>query len=314
VPRWIASVVEQALAKEPSGRPPSVAAFAAGLKAGAETTRTLLRRSIELCADNYLPFCRRCLTATAPSLAFAAMSLATALLASHGLVSTTVDRFVLTGSTILTAMVSTLLWAPVSGATVPMVAEILAPRGLNTRLSSADFRKLAWRTLPSTLAMLGAVLLVGIFTIAPVAFLSLVLKLTPRAQALFDVLITAPLTSLLAAGVLASLAVYPAVVSAEGAGGLIPLRRSMTLVRPMRWAAFGVSVLYGFLNQVVPALFELVASWDLPASAQLSPVSMPMRWAVIGVALTNVVLMPFTVVPTAMLYLRAREVEGKPFT
>jgi hypothetical protein len=71
-------------------------------------------------------------------------------------------------------------------------------------------------------------------------------------------------------------------------------------------AAFGVQLFYSALSQALPQLGVLVLR---AATMTLLPVEAE-RTSFLLLWVTSAVLMPFMLVPLALLYLRAREAEG----
>jgi serine/threonine protein kinase len=304
VPHRIARVIEAALAKEPDARPPSATAFAAALHAGTETTGTLLRRSIAFCIEHYALLSRRCAVGTVPPVALSVIVVASGLLPRVGAADAGVVTFVGRGVNIAAGVFAALSWASLGGLVVPVVANLVAPRGLRSPLPSVE----TWRTLrgalPSALAVLGVALLATVVTALPLNLLANAYGLG-RYGTLLSMLVSIVADS----AATAPFTVYPAAVAVEGARGLAPLWRSARLMRPVWRAAFGVQLFYSLLAQLLPALVPLVlkevaSGLVLPADTERA------AWLVTW--LTAAALMPFFVVPAAMLYLRARDAEGQP--
>jgi serine/threonine protein kinase len=302
VTQRIASVVEAALAKDPAGRPPSAAAFAAALHAGAETTGKLLRRSIALGADHFVLFSHRCAILTLPPVVFAAIGVVGALLARDGTFAAGADAAAF--------LVTVLLYSPVSGLLVPLVADLVASRD---SLRAPPPVSEAWRTLRGSLAstLVTLALMAGAATFVGVLVRSIAYRLGFHRDIGPIIL---PLYATAYSAAVAPFAGCAAVVAVERMSGLSPLRRSNALLRPMRRAAFGVLLFYTLLGQALPELLLLVlkdvVAWSPPGTAS-APWVFPTRCLLLS--LFNAALMPFLVIPPAVLYLRAREAEGNPF-
>jgi len=303
VPRRIASVVEAALAKDPAARPPSAAAFAAALHAGTETTGRLLRRSIALAVDHYALLARRSAVATIPPMALAAIGVGSALLGRAGVVSASVD-LVVGDVTFVAALLSVLLlYMPVGGLLVPLVADLMAS-GASTRSPPprAEVWRTLWASLPSGLVLMVIGMVASAVLAAPIAVLAHLHGLSKQAA-----LLCLPFTTAASSAASAPFTVYAAVVVIERASGLAPMRRSATLLRSMWRAAFGVQLFYAVLGQALPQLGVLVLR---AAATSLLPVEAE-RTSFLLLWVTSAALMPFILVPFALLYLRAREAEGK---
>ena len=308
VPRKIARVVEAALAKDPAARPPTAAAFAAALHAQTETTGTLLRRSIALCADHYARLSRHCAPLTVWPLALAAVGVVCARLAHHGVLSAQANHWILIGTASAAYVVMMLLYAPVGGLLAPVVADLLANQGsVRPPPSAAELGRALRDSLVSTFITTVVMVLVGVVAVLPVAVLA------TRFAKEIAVLILAPTFTVLYSAIVAPFAVCAQVVAVERRGGFRPLVRSMKLLGAMWRPAFGVLLFYTFVGQIVPEVVVLAAR-ELALRASPAAASafdeMQSRWLVLY--LFNAVFMPFLLAPQAMLYLRAREAEGTP--
>jgi hypothetical protein len=227
-------------------------------------------------------------------------------MARGGLVSTGLDDALRAASWASFAL-SAFLYAPIGGLLVPVVADLLAAR---TPAPPARLRAIGsalGRSFPSSLVMLSVMVVVGALVILPAEFL-----VALGGQKRDVTLLIVPLYGVLASAALAPFAVVPACVVVEGGSGLAPLRRSAALVRPMLRPAFGVVLFYTLLTQALPELALLVlralaAKWAPGTAAALE--TLRVRWLLLWIA--NAALLPFVLVPPAMLYLRAREAEGE---
>jgi serine/threonine-protein kinase len=149
VSRRITSVIEAALAKKPEGRPPSVAAFAASLHAGSETTLSLLRRSVALTFNHYGVLSLCCAALTLPYLVFWVSVLTTYLLARLGTVSAETPLFILLGGSAAVTPWGLFVSTGVAGRLVPPVADLLASRTVARRPTLAEVVTTSLGSLPS---------------------------------------------------------------------------------------------------------------------------------------------------------------------
>jgi len=323
-PLRIKSVIEAALAKKPDDRPPSVAAFAASLHAGSETTASLLRRSVALTFNHFGVLSLCCAALTVPRLVLWVVVLATYLLARLGAVSAQTPVFVALGGKVATIPWDIFVTAAVAGLLIPPVAELLASRTVGRRPTLADVVRTGLGALPSALVVnfvsIAMIITAWIFAFVSASLQPTVGTLTSLAMALIGLAVGA--FGLAVAFLLAFSSLVGPVVAVERARGLAPLRRSFRLVRAVWRAAFGVQLFYGLLTWGLesilvraldggaaaappgptPSNFLAAAFWAENPKLLETTLSIP-----IGVLLT-----PFTLVPFALLYIRAREAEGKP--
>jgi hypothetical protein len=303
LPRGVSAAVDAALARDPAARPPSVAAFVAALHAGRETTARLIRRSLALCVDHFWLFSRRCAAVTVPSIVAFAVAVAVSALARAGRADPRAGLLAMRCASFVTIL-SVLAQPPVVGALVIPVADLSAGRAPRPAPTAGERWRAVARALPSSLVT-GLLVAAGVW-----------------GGGLFvDSLIAATKWSALGAArdsvriALASALIVPFLfcgeaVAVEGAGGLAPLRRSVALVRSMVGPALGITVYYSVLRNLLAQLGVVLLRIALPREAA----------AVDGVLVKDLLdetlaalFVPLLEVPSALLYLRAREAEGRPF-
>jgi len=158
------------------------------------------------------------------------------------------------------------------------------------------------------------------------AFVSSSLHFDPVTVAILTGLVVAP-CEIAALFLIAFSSLVGPVVAVERARGLAPLWRSFTLVRPVWRAALGVQLFYGLLTQGLGWLLVRAVEGGAAAAppgptphGSLTPYGFFAAWAENTKFLETVLLevpiwflvTPFSLVPFALLYIRAREAEGKP--
>jgi len=303
VPRRIARVVEGALARDPAARPPSAAAFAAALHAGRETTGRLLRRSIALVADHYLLLLRRCAVGTVPPVAVAVVGLVAELLTRAGLLTAGVAAIIGTCAIAGALVLGLPLLALVGGIIVPLVDDLAASRAPGPPPPHREMWRVMRACIPSTIVMTSLIAVVTAVVKSPFLIASQF-----GAPDLSDSVIATAFVVPAVSSASASFAVFAPVVAMERATGLAPLRRSAALLRPMWRAAFGVQLLYGLVTLALPPLVLLALGSVASAlsASEASHVRFVLAWISSGL------LVPFVVVPPGLLYLRARQAEGRP--
>jgi serine/threonine protein kinase len=336
VPRRITSVIEAALAKKPDDRPPSVAAFAASLHVGRETTVSLLRRSVALAFNHFGALSLHCAVLTVPRFTLWVMILTTYLLARLGTVSPQTPLVIALGGGPAINTWIMFVSAAVAGLLVPPVADLLASRTTGRRPTLAAVVRTALGSLPSTLV--SAFVLIGssVVTLVAVffaAYLSAGLQddagrpmLAPPAVGILTGLAAVPF-AIVDLFVLTFSSLVGPVVAVERARGLAPLWRSFTLVRPVWRPALGVLLFYALLTQGLDWILLRVLEGGATAAppgqmpydfltpsgflAAMAENSKLLEWTLLGLPIA-ILLTPFSFVPFALLYIRAREAEGKP--
>ncbi|MGD0529826.1 MAG: protein kinase, partial [Polyangiaceae bacterium] len=325
VSRRLTSVIEAALAKKPGERPPSVAAFAASLHVGRETTVSLLRRSFALTFNHYGVLSLCCAALSLPRIVLWVTMLTMCLLARLGAVGAQTPDFVALGGAAAIGPWVAFVSMAAAGLLVAPAADLLASRAVGGRPTLGDVMRASLGSLPSNLVL--ALVLGGVlFTAVIAAVISASLGSSPLAVGIATGLAGAPF-AIAALFFLAFSSLVGPVAAVEGARGLAPLWRSFRLVRPVWRAALGAQLFYALLTQGLDwILTRALESGGAAAPAgptpphPLTPSSFVAAIAenmklvettLLGMPIV-VLLTPFTLVPFALLYIRAREAEGKP--
>jgi hypothetical protein len=246
---------------------------------------------------------------TVPPVVLAAFGLACALVVGRGAMSKSVGSTLSSGAAVGALVVGLCVSMPVGGLLVPLVASLVVSRAASRAPPPAPplavFATALWRSLPSTLATFAPMMVSALVVGVP-----LTLLLRKYGVERYAGLTTSLFMLVALSAVMAPFAVYGAVVAMERVGGLRPLRRSVTLLRPMWRAAFGVQLFYGLLTQALPEVALLVLQ-DVTGSLGSGASARFEVWKVL-LELSTGLLAPFVLVPLALLYLRAREAEGDP--
>jgi hypothetical protein len=250
---------------------------------------------------------RRCLILTLPPVFLAVLGLACALLMRRGAVSTSVGSVLISVAGVAALVVALCVAMPVGGLLVPLVADLVITRGAphppSTAPPVAEVARALWRSLPSTLATFVPMMMAAVVVGIPLTLLTRRVGVERYGGMMASLLILVAMSA-----AMAPFAVYGIVAAMERVGGLKPLRRSATLLRPMWRAAFGVQLFYGVLTQALPAVLLLVLQ-DVTRSLPSGTSTTFEVWKLL-LELSTGLLAPFVLVPLALLYLRAREAEG----
>ncbi|HEY2510900.1 MAG TPA: serine/threonine-protein kinase [Polyangiaceae bacterium] len=311
IPSGVARVIEASLAKDPSARPASAAAFAAGLHTGAETASGLLRRSIALTSAHYGQFFRACLPLGLPLVGAGLVGVTAHLLARAGVISERASAVIDDGSLALVIGGLAFWWMPLATIIIPMVQGALAGRVPRPpSISFIEAWRGFWRGFPSLVAFLVimAVDLVVAAVIARLVGRAFHVEPTPRHLQLIYLPLSLSLLVVLTTVSMVPIGVFPTVCMIERVGWFRPIVRSFRLMAPIWRAAVGVQLFFTLVTTILPILFTLALS-AIRASAELDPFARE-RSLVIG--LLGLFLTPFMITPGALLYVRAREAEGNP--
>jgi serine/threonine protein kinase len=275
-PKKIAALIMTALAKDPAARPQSAAAFACALRARAEGTGTLLRRTFALYSEHFPTFLRISAISYLPLIALTLLQFGNDLLMRAGVIMSDAPRAVSITLGVLIFLVSLPCGFIVSGVIVPTIIQlIVAP--LRPIQSRAAFAMLRRRLRPFiTTSLLWTLLFFGGFILCFVpGFVVAVLY-----------------------------ALYAPVVIVENLRNWAALRRSQSLVRRAPLTAILIVLVQFAIPVAVSAIFgstRLIEENPDFGARLLSRLTI----------LSNVLTMPLIVITAVLLYLKTRQAGGE---
>jgi serine/threonine protein kinase len=277
-PKKIAALIMSALAKDPAARPKSAAAFASSLRARAEGTGTLWRRTFALYSEHFPTFLRISAISFMPAFVMKLLMFSNALLTNTGVMPSGPGRAVSVTLYWLSLLISMLCGVIVSGMIVPIIIQLIVTplRPINVRAAFAVLRR---RLRPFvTTALLVTLLFFG----------GLLLCLVP--------------------GFVVSVlyALYPPVVIFERLKNWAALRRSQTLVR----RAPGTAILTVLVQYALPASVGAIVSGFFSILIKNSP-SLGAGLMDSLTTLSMVLLMPLISINVVLLYLKTRQAGGE---
>jgi serine/threonine protein kinase len=303
VPPFVARAIAASLDPDPGKRAPTAAALAASLRAGTETTAKLLVRSFVIGYQNYFTLFRRCAPMTVPGLLAVAASFVAALL-GYGRDLGHFASVFWKGAFGTVMGFSVLAGFAIGGLLVPFVADVIAT-GSSRRAppTLTVIVATAWRAMPTILATIALIVTCGALGRALALRISADLDRARTIALLITVVIGAPALSRFSFGA--------SVVAVEGVRGLRPLARSVALTRPMWRSAVGVQLFFVVWTTVLPVLGVAALKAVAGPRAAGTVLEMPQLFGVVS-SLLSALIAPFSFLPPALLYLRAREAEGDP--
>ena len=280
VPKRVSRLIMATLAKNPAERPTNAAAFARAMRASAEGSGSILRRSFALYSERFPTFLRISLLAFVPNIVLTLLQLGFDALKWLRPVPRLLDLTVVGGGGLLAFIANFLAASVISAATVLIVIQLsLAPlRPVRLGAAFAVLKRRWWPFLRAAMR---------IFLMFMIGFILFVI---PG----FIVIIR--------------YAMYAPVVIVEG----LEKRAAFTRAKELYRREKGAVILIVLLQMAVAMSLNIIATHytaiatkagaNLSASLikQLSP-------------LMNIVLMPLFSIMTALLYLRARQIGGETF-
>jgi len=276
-PKKIAFLIMSALAKDPAERPQSAAAFACALRARAEGTGTLLRRTFALFSEHFPTFLRISVISFLPSIVLTLLKFGNDLLILTGVIagdSTGRTISIILNFLFLTSGIA--YGVIISGVIVPIIIQlIVAPlRPLQSRAAFAVLRR---RLRPFITTSL----------------LYLLLFFGGTALCFLPGFVVAVFFAL-----------YAPVVLVENKKNWAALRRSQTLVRRAPGTAILIFLVQFAIPLAVTAIFgsegftEVSADFGTRLLSRLSELS-------------TVLTMPLVVITSVLFYLKTRQAGGE---
>lgn len=280
-PKRVARLVMSALAKEPSARPPTAAAFANALRANADGVGSLVRRAVSLYSEHFPKFMRLSLIAHVPVL----LMIPAALLFAANLKSMPLGAQVAVGALLglLQMAANFLSAATIVGMTALMVTQLhVAPlRPLQLRTALAVLRR-RWRPyLRTSLGVMLRIILGYILLIVPG------LIVTVR------------------------YAVYAPVILMEGLEGKAARKRARELASRSWRTVIAVAALQLCIPFVVGALAGALTGGKGATNTNGEVVVSVRNFAGLLAPLANLVVVPLTSIMMALLYLKMRQMGGE---
>ncbi|HZM85055.1 MAG TPA: serine/threonine-protein kinase [Blastocatellia bacterium] len=294
VPKRMAAAVMSSLAKSPADRPASADGFASAIRATADGTGALLRRSFALYVEHFPKFFRVTFLMYLPLIL-----LHIALLIS-GTMSATSGRDESTGgvkfevgasaSGPLEVILSIVMFfanffinAVIVGATIRLVTQLfLSPlRPLQVRTAYAAVKK-RLKALLVTLVISSIRLILG-----------LILLVIPAVIMFINYSLAAP------------------VVMMEGLKGRAALKRSKALVKRCRWSVIVILLCQWAIPFIATSIVALPVAFALKMSKTPNAPEIAGRVTSTIVVMLNVLIVPFIATLTALLYLKARQIGGE---
>ena len=282
VPKKTAAIVMQALAKNPDERPSSAAGFASALRASAEGTGTLMRRTLTLYSEHFPKFFRASLLTYSPLIFISLVQLTIEILSLRGVMSQEAANVTNAVLSILTSVLIFIAGNVIIGVTVRLVTQMfLAPlRPLQLRSIFATIKKRLRPLMGTTFKVMLFSLLWGLLCIIPGVIYYI------------NASLSAP------------------VVVMENLKGRAAIRRSKTLVKRSRRTVIAILILHivipSFANTIVLAVllnfFHGMPKGQANLYAYITKVF---------TSLLNVLIIPFVATSSALLYLKTRQMGGE---
>jgi serine/threonine protein kinase len=126
VPKKVARVIMSALAKSPSERPDTAAAFASALRAHSEGTSSLLRRALTLFSEHLPLFLRLVLIVYSPLILLTVAQIILSNLTARGVVPRVAGEVIGAGLSLVNLLVAFFVASVIVGVTTRLVTQLLA--------------------------------------------------------------------------------------------------------------------------------------------------------------------------------------------
>ena len=281
VPKKVERLVNSALAKDPSARPASAAAFASTMRSNTEGIGSLLRRSFALYSEYFPTFLRISLLAHAPVILIAMLALLNDLAQMRSFAPRILLICIGAVLSLLAFVVDFLASSVIVGMTVLIVIQlIIAPlRPVKTRDVFRVLKK-RWRPFLRTSINVGLRIIIG-FVLLVVPGIIMMIRY----------------------------ALYAPVVLIEGLEKKAALKRARALMRRSRFTV----IIVIFLHLLIPMIVSSVVKHFVIDPLEHKHTIAPKIYARL-VALFNIFFIPLVSIMTALLYLKMRQIGGEPLS
>jgi serine/threonine protein kinase len=277
-PKKIAALIMSALAKDPAARPQSAAAFASVLRARAEGTGTLWRRTFSLYSEHFPTFLRISAIAFLPGLTIKLLMFGNALLTHTEVIPSGAARTVSVTLYWLSLLINIPCGVIISGIIVPIIIQLIVTplRPINIRAAFAVLRR-RLRSFVTTSLLVTILFFGGLLLFLVPGFVVTVLY-----------------------------ALYPPVVIVDNLKNWTALRRSQTLLR----RAPGTAILTVLVQYAIPASVGAIVGAFFSRLIKENPY---LGASLIDGLMTfsTVMLMPLIAINMTLLYLKTRQAGGE---
>jgi serine/threonine protein kinase len=309
VPKKTAAIVMQALAKKPEDRPSSAAGFSSALRASAEGTGTLLRRTLALYSEHFPKFFRASLLTYLPLIALSLITLVAGILEYRGSISQVNANIIFISLSVLKTILTFIVSTIIVGVTIRLVTQLfLAPlRPLELRPAFAALKKRLRPFLSTTFIFVLLTLLRFLPLIIPIVLLQVLgNNLIVRLLLAFAILL------LCIPGILFYInsSLTASIVMMENMKGRAAIRRSKTLVKRSRRTVIAIL----FLQYIIPMLagsLVMAVLLNFFKGLPKGQASLFGQITEVFTTLLNVLLVPLIATLSALLYLKTRQMGGE---
>jgi hypothetical protein len=278
VPKKVASLVAQALTKNPAERPTSAAAFSNALRANREGVGYLLRRSFALYSEYFPVFLRISLLAHIPVILLAVLLVFTDVSEEKHWLPDKLQFLVSIVVNLLSVVINFLANSAIAGMTVLIVMQlILAPlRPVQLRPAFAVLKK-RWRAFLATSIRVGLRILLG-FILLIIPGIVMMVRYT----------------------------LYAPIVLLEGVQKKAALKRARSLVSRSRRTVVIVVILQLLIPMIVTALAANFVGFNPKGEHRIAR-----KIYTHLLALLNILIVPLISIMMALLYMKLRRVGGE---